>query len=362
MPPTRRKGQPVTAAHRELGFIPDPVPEAWTHLPLMRTSERGTYTRCREAWFNAYVKRIGRARKGNALEFGLLVHKALEAYYPRGKRRGPHPVKTFLHLYDVMAEEAGYDFGVRDEEEEWLNARELGEEMLTNYVEHWRQRDKAWRVLQPEMPIMVVVLSKQGKPLCRYVLQLDVVLWDEQLGRHLFVDHKTAQSLHDPEDKALDEQCGTYWLFGPAYLAANGYLGEDIDIRGFWYNILRKAKADERPANDKGLYLNKDGSVSKRQPSPLFQRFVVYADEVRRANVLDRIRKQVYEMQLVKKGKLGVYKVPMFGGIGACPQCQFYGPCILGETGADVESLLELDYVEADPYAQYRDLLMIDED
>lgn len=357
-----RPVQAVTAAHRRLGFIPDPVPEAWTHLPLMRTSERTTFARCPEQWYRSYVQRIARSRHSNPLLFGSMVHKALEVYYIPGKRRGPHPVQTFLDEYDAVAEESGFDFSFQDEDEDWVQARELGEEMLTNYVDHWKKRDKAWQVLAPEMPAMVVLLSKKGEPLCRYLMQLDLVVYDSELGRHLFVDHKTAAALHDPEQKALDEQCGTYWLFGPSYLAANGFLPKDDEIRGFWYNILRKAKKDERPTNEAGQALNKDGSVSKRQPTPLFQRFPVYADEARRANVLDRIRKQFYSMEQTRKGKLGVYKVPMFSGMGSCPSCQFYAVCILHEDGADHESLLELDYEESDPYGQYRDLLNIEED
>jgi len=392
---------PITTLHRELGFIHDPDPADWTHLPLLRTSERGSYTRCREQWHNSSVLRITRSRTGNALRFGSMVHTALEEYYVPGIKRGPHPAGTFLREYDKAAQEAGYDFSIRDEDEEWVAARELGQAMLENYVDHWQERDKAWNVLAPEVPAMAVVLDKAGKPMVRYLMQFDAVIWDSELNRYLFVDHKTAASLLDPNEKELDDQCGTYWLFGPAYLAANGWIPEDADISGFLYNVLRKGLPDERPKNDKGQALNKPskddllravaalgvpnppkptvaaltaaleaaghdpaqyGQPSKRQSPPLFQRFTVYSGDDRRQNVLERIRMQAYEMNLVRKGKLGVYRVPMFGGLGACTMCEFYDLCQLKEDGADWEVLLDMDYEPRDPYAQYRELLPIDED
>lgn len=388
----------VSATHR--GFLTKFDPADYTHLPLLRTSERSSFTRCRFQWHLGYNERYSRPDKANALKFGLMVHTALEEYYVPGKKRGPHPVQTFLREYDRAADEAGYDFSIRDEDEEWAEAREMGEDMLTRYVEHWREEDALWEVMAPEVPALVVVLDKRGKPMARYLMQYDAVILHHGLGRYLFVDHKTAASIPSPEEKALDEQCGTYWTFGPAYLMDNGIIPKKAKITGFLYNYLRKATGDTRPQNEKGQYLNKPkkddliaaceerlgidtkgmkvaeleeelefngidpaqfGEVSKSQPPEYFVRFPVYRDEADRLNVLDRVRKQAYEMHLTRKGKLGVYKVPRFGGIGSCPQCPFYGPCQLHENGADWEELLQLDYVRGDPYEQYREDLDIDE-
>lgn len=404
MPKAAKPVRQPTDRHKELGFIPNPDPAAFYHLPLIRTGERSSYTRCRFQWYLGNVKRLTRAgQPAKALSFGLMVHTALERYYIPGRKRGPHPAATFLEEYDRHAEEAGYDFSMMDDDEDWTAARDMGEDMLTRYVDHYREEDALWEVLAPEVPAMVVVLDKRGRPMCRYLMQYDAVVRHHGLGRNVFVDHKTAASMPDPEEKALDEQCGAYWTFGPEYLAANGFTPKNLDISGFVYNILRKATADTRPQNDKGQYLNKPtkdalvakaieleltgdrnarkmkvddltdllaaggvdaaqlGEVSKSQPPPHFMRFPVYRDEADRLNVLDRVRKQVYEMNLVRKGKLGVYKVPRFGGVGACPQCPFYGPCVLHENGADWKELLKLDYTDGDPYAQYRDLLDIEE-
>lgn len=396
----------ITKRHREIGFIPDPDPDDWTHLPLLRTSERGSFTRCRQQWWNGHVRRIGRARRGNALVFGSLIHEALERYYVPGMERGEDPIETFMAAYDRQAEEAGFDFSVQPEDDEWVEARQLGTEMLENYLEEFAERDEYWEVISPELACMVVVLDKKGRPMCRYLMQLDLLIYDHhpKMNRYLFVDHKTAKSLPDPEEKELDEQCGTYWLFGPEYLKANGYLQEDKEVSGFLYNVLRKARADNRPRNEHGQYLNKPtksdmlraakehpdldqkalkgkrvpgveaalrevgieptqlGAVSKNQPPSLFKRFPVYADEARREAVLDRIRKQFYEMELTRRGKLGVYKVPMFGGLGACTMCEFYTICTMEENGADTEMLIDLEYEESDPYEQYRDELNIDEE
>lgn len=333
-----------------------------SELPLVRTSERLSFKRCRLRWKWGYLDRLRKIDQARALRFGRMVHEALEEYYIPGRKRGPHPVRTFLKIFDDQLGEHGYDWGQQDEEEQWIEARELGEDMLTRYVEHWRAEDKFWEVVSPELSAKVLVRSKRGKPMAWYLIRFDIVIFHHGRGKYLFVDHKTARSIPDPEEKELDEQCGAYWTFGPDWLRENEYLPVNAKIAGFLYNYLRKAKGDSRPQNEKGQYLNKDGSVSKRQPSPYFERFPVYRDSADRENVMYRVRAEIHEMNLARKGKIGIPKNPMFGGVYGCPTCPFYGPCTLHESGGDWEELMSMTHEVGDPYEDYRDDLELEED
>lgn len=371
-------------------------------LPLIRTSERGSFKRCRLQWKWAYLDKLRPVSLSPPLRFGRMVHEALEAYYVPGRERGPHPVKTFLELYDADLEKAQEDFGWGSRVgEDWLDAREMGEDMLTRYVDRWREEDKLWEVVAPEIPALVVVNSKRGKPMARYLMQFDAVIFHHERGLYYFVDHKTAASIPGEEEKALDEQCGAYWTFGPDYLRDEGHIPEDAIISGFIYNYLRKAVGDTRPQDEHGRYLNqpkkddlnraaeehdiddwnprakKDdmievleahgidweqyGEVSKSQPPDYFARFPVYRDEADRENVRFRVRGEIHDMNLARQGKIAIYKNPMFGGVFGCPQCPFYDPCQLHESGGDYEEMFKLAYEIGDPYEQYRDDLELEE-
>ena len=92
--------------------------------PLLRTSERSSLKTCEAQWHWGYVDRIKPRREAPALEFGTLVHRALELYYRQGKKRGPHPTRTFKRVYDRHYKEI-YEAGYREDETgDWVNMRD----------------------------------------------------------------------------------------------------------------------------------------------------------------------------------------------------------------------------------------------
>src|SRR5262245_40416623 len=112
-------------------------------IKLVRTSERTSFNRCRWAWDLSFNQTLRQRRDAPVLACGPLCHEALAAYYVKGRKRGPHPSKTFLKVYERDVREAG-EFAVLagyDEEgnpefsdEEWVDAKELGHDLLTAYV------------------------------------------------------------------------------------------------------------------------------------------------------------------------------------------------------------------------------------
>lgn len=320
---------------------------------LVRNSERSQWNKCRWAWMlNYHFLYTPRSRK-HYFEFGDLIHRALADYYipetRRKRKRGPHPARTFLKLYDVL-EAKGKDFGFKIDgnEEEWVSARELGEEMLVNYIDFYG-KDEAIVVIYPEMPFTVDIHHPtSGRFVGRHSGVGDAFIFHEDQGKFGLFEHKTARSI-DTSHLFIDEQASTYWTLLPIWLQEQEIL-EGPDSLGFMlYNYLRKGKRDVREQNALGQYLNLDGTVSKKQPPKLFHREIVRRGKHDRAQTHGRIIEQMDEIFKAHNGRMKIYKQPSKD----CSFCQFKDVCELHEIGSDWEELLDLAYQQWDPYEQH---------
>ena len=320
-------------------------------LRLVRNSELSSYRRCRLKWWWNYERALQPKTAAPPLRFGNLVHLALERYYIPGKKRGPSPAATFVALLHEQLE-THPRFNVwgddNDDEDKRMDPEELGVAMLKHYVEEYG-KDKRIEIIAPEMPFQVdVPHPKTGRYFCTVVGKLDAVYRDLSTRRIGIIDHKTARSI-STSHLFMDDQAGTYFAFAPLFLRAAGLLGENERLSHILYNYLRKALPDARPRDDDGFYLNKDGSISKRQPPAYFHRERVWRDEADGKAVIQRIVEQVWEMKQLRAGKLPLYKSPS----PECARCPFKDPCELHETGNDHEEMLELAYEHWDPYADH---------
>lgn len=354
----------------------------------VRTSERTCFKTCRQQWHWAYNERIRLNRPRPALFLGDLVHQALAIFYPPGIRRGPKPTRTFEKLYQKHMDDGGSDIYMKDVDDpaRRVSILDMGLEMLTNYLEQYGD-DEEFEILSPEHPFQVDVHSpRTGKYMFTYTGTVDAAVRRIRDGRIGFLEHKTGVSL-DPfgAPYELDEQSGAYWTFAPEYLRSRGWLppGEDLDF--ILFNRLRKAFKDKRPKNDVGMRLNKPsktallercdelglgytkatkvddlieiltmegedplllGEVSKSQPPPLFKREYVYRTAGDRAIIFKRALNEFLEMQMVRKGKLAVYKNPG----RHCVFCEFRAMCEVHESGSDWEAIRDTEMVPWDPY------------
>jgi len=212
-------------------------------------------------------------------------------------------------------------------------------------------------VIESEMTFQVPVLSAAGKTIFYYVGTMDGV-WENRMdGSIRIIDWKTTKN--DPMKegllKTLDEQATAYWTWGCDWLESQGILTAPQlqALNGMEFTFLRKAKRDARPQNAEGHYLNKDGSVSKKQPPPYFHRETVYRGDAEKENARERAVQQFAEMQMVRDGDLAHYKTPATGKMGHCNWCDFKDICELHEIGSDWEELLEATTTEWDPYAAH---------
>lgn len=307
-------------------------------VKLVRNSERSQWLRCRQSHHWAYTERIKPKIEHPALRFGTLVHKALEVRYPIGVKRGPLPSKTFSKVYYEQIKELG-EFGFKADDE-WVDAHDLGVKMMKGYVELYG-KDTDYEVLATERTFKVKV-SGVVRP-TYFVGTMDGVWKNRNNGRILIKDYKTTKD--NPtlvSYLGLDEQATMYMSYGVADLVRAGFL------KGYpshmLYTFLKKAyPSDDRPVNAEGLYLNNDGSVSKRQgENVLFHRETVYRDKVQRHKFRQRAIAQLNEMN-----RAPVYKNPSKMNCGGCG---YRDMCEMDETGADIELLKKLAYVAWDPY------------
>lgn len=339
---------------------------------LIRTSERTNFKRCRWMWDRGYNDRLKPIVERPALRFGTLIHAALEKRYPPGIKRGPKPAETFQKLYAKELKEVEAKWGFRDADGEWSDALGLGVDMLEGYVETYG-RDEDWEVIASEMTFKVPVYGRQedsglwvpsvkgesgSKVLFHYVGTMDGVWKNRMDGGVRINDYKTTSK--DPTKEGggkavLDEQATAYWAWGVDWLIAKKILKprDQQALDGMLYTFLYKAKRDERTVDAHGHALNKDGTVSRRQPTPRFHRDIVYRAEHDRNEARQRAIQEVGEMNMVKAGTLQPYKTPETGAMGHCSWCQFNDICELHEVGADWEALRDATMEEWEPYGAH---------
>jgi hypothetical protein len=317
-----------------------------TELPVLHTSERSLSKRCPQAWWWKYVEHLqSTGAQADALWFGIGVHEALAVWYKKGKRRGVHPAKTFA---EWAGEEVAYAKTWLDEEFEeskWEDATELGIGMLENYVDHYG-KDPQWEVIAVEQPFAVTV-KRGGEGVAVFRSRWDGVIRDLDDGQVYLLEHKTANQISTAYLE-LDDQAGAYWAVAGPVLRAKGILKPDEEIAGIQYNFLRKIMPDDRPQNEFGEYLNKNGDVSKNQGAPRFVRPEPLERSPReRAVQMGRLADEVAVMNAMKTGVIPVVKKTSRD----CPRCEFYAMCIAHERGGSgYQSIRKALYTEVDPY------------
>lgn len=321
---------------------------------LIRTSEQQSYNRCKWAWDLSYNKKLRQKRPGPVLRFGTIVHEALAAYYIPGRKRGEHPAKAFIKAYEKDVAEAG-EFVIRGidsetDEAKWEDARELGVDMLTAYVETYRG-DPDWEVVATEQAFQAPVRHpRTGRVLFEMVGILDLIMRQRSTGRIWVWDHKTTDSINRwLKTLSLNPQASNYWTFGAPWMREQGIISPRVynDLSGLMFNFLRRARQDERPRNALGQYLNKDGSVSKKQPATYFHREPTYRSDYDKGETLRRALNTNREMEMVKDGRLATVKSP---NTMICAGCGWYDVCELHEYGQDWHLLLDAITEEWDPY------------
>lgn len=321
-------------------------------LLIVTTSSRSAFRRCPQKWWWSYVD--GYRRRGenpDALWFGIGIHEALAEWYQPGFKRGTPPAQTFAEWHGeeerwISAAYADRDRGELDPAK-FENALELGVSMLEGYVEEYG-KDRDWDVIAVERPFRMRVI-RNGVAIAYFMSTWDGVYRWTQDGRIYLMEHKSATAVQTAYLE-LDDQAGIYWAFATAVLRADGTLGPNEEIAGITYNFLRKSKGDDRPQNEEGESLNKNGTVSKRQPMNRYTRHLVERSDRERRTQVRRLADEVSIMKAVVEGVIPVTK-----NTGKdCSFCEFFTACKSHERGGNVyKSVLAAEFDQSDPFDRY---------
>lgn len=322
-------------------------------LPMLRTSERKDFKRCPQRWWWAW--RDGLRPQGPDplnLWFGTGIHLAFAKWYIPGKVRGIDPRETFENF--VKTETRMMKLTYKDEygqyEKDFVDAGVLGEDMLTGYLNYYGW-DEAWEFIAPEQTFRVVLRHPIHGKVVRYVGTFDGVFIDHEAdGAYRLLETKTAKDMSFGH-LSLDDQAGGYWAIATNTLRAQKLIPEDGTIDYIVYNILRKALEDDRPKDAEGYALNKDGTRSKRQPKPRFERIPIDRNDRERNTQLKRIMAESQAMRRFETGEQEMYKTSSWN----CSwDCQFFQMCELHEQTPDWEDYRDMVMRRRDPYADHR--------
>jgi len=290
-----------------------------------------------------------KAVQADALWFGIGIHEALAQWYLKGLKRGPHPADTFEKW---VGEEIGFAktyFGSEFEDGVWVDAKELGIWMLEEYIDFYG-KDSDWEIIAVERPFSVRI-NRGGKVVAVFRSRWDGVLREKSTGRIFLLESKTASQINTAYLEN-DDQGGSYFAVATSVLRAEGVLKPHEFLTGVIYNFLRKGTPDDRPVNEEGLRLNKDNSVSKKQPAPLFRRELIERTQDEARTELERIADEVLWMNAVRRGDLPIIKTPGKD----CPRCPFWDPCLMRSHGSEeaLKVVLRQKYIQINPYEDDR--------
>lgn len=332
-------------------------------------------------------------RRKPALEFGTLVHKAMELRYPPGTARGPEPWDTFAGLWEEATAVDG-TFYQYDEDGERFDGLTLGQTMLRGYIDHYGD-EKHLQSLIPEMAFAIDIVDEHGNYVVTLVGSIDCVFYNKKTKKFLIRDYKTAKSIEAtlPLTSSYGEQGKVYWWAATMWLRHLGILKKDQQIHNLEFDWLRKSLPDERPVNAAGYRLNKPGKealldacqahdvyvpkrptidvlrealeavgvdpdlygeVSKTQPAPLFHRSPFTMDADRLISVGRAVTREANEMKMVKDGLLDVYLNPTKD----CKwDCSYFDLCEMKETGGAWQDMISLEYTTWDPYESQAEIM-----
>lgn len=326
-------------------------------VPLLRNSERVDFRRCPQRWhwrWNEHLIPIELSH--GPLVFGTFGHLALAEWYIPGNKRGRHPAETWDEITEGFMDAAKVDAtGYLDDdvEETWEDARSLGHEILVNYVDTYGNDDHI-EVLWTEHAGSEYVRHPYDstKPIVKYAFTMDLVVRDHEAnGRIRYWDHKFMKAI-ETRHLLIDSQNGGYLAIGTHQLRKEGLIGPKEAVRDLVYNFVRKARYPDKPKNQFGEWLNKDGSVSKRQPPPFFHRYVVNKTARERNQQIRNIGNEALHMKAFRDGRLPIHKNPTRD----CTwDCSFFTLCQVHEAGGDVEGTKKVLYRQEDPYKEYKE-------
>lgn len=318
---------------------------------IVRSHERMDYGRCPKKWFWAWRRGlVPRARTFGALNLGTWWHAGLAGWYalPYIERRQPDSLRRLVYhaaLDDIVSATDANALQHQLDKAEELSM--LGESMAREYEKHY-QGDPDVETIKAEIPLEFT-LDKGVK----HRLKPDLVYRDKRTGGIWLMEHKTATQIRTGH-LVLDGQARPYGAMAEHALRKIGAMQKDETFKGIMYNFARKALSDERPIDAAGKSLNKNGTVSARQPAPLFKRHPVMLSRKAKIQTLNRIRVETRVLtdltQAIRNKRIDPANIPKTPHSSCEKFCQFFTMCVAEEEGTDISSMEALMFIRRNPY------------
>jgi len=323
-------------------------------LPLLRSHERIDYKRCPKKWYWRW--RMGlepKAKTFGALELGTWMHAALAGFYSQPKREGRALEAWFdaisLHAIEEVARLQSVPEHVINQADEMRN---LGLAMAGAYDKRYGT-DPDVHPIQAEVPLEFEITNSDGTLIAVHKLKPDLVYADSS-GDIWIMEHKTAKQIR-LEHLVIDDQARPYVAMAELALRKAGLLKRGQQFKGIMYNFLRKALPDERPMDAAGKYLNKNGSVSKQQPTPVFVRHPITLPRAAKAITLRRLRTEAIMItglaQTLRNKEIDPATIPITPHNSCAKFCQYFTMCVTAEQGGNIRNMQRNMYTREDPYA-----------
>ena len=393
---------------------------------FIRNSERSSFKTCPQQWQWAWEMGLVPAMpKQDARWFGSGLHVALaEWYQPEGAKngfvRGRDPRETFEEYCGaIYTTVAAQPFFAEQGEQEYVEAKKLGAEMLGGYLEHYDGTDPTVEVIFPEYrystkvpfnnrqikawashsPSWMAALAMDDKGvLAKYISTIvgtfDMVFRDQLDGFVKLMDHKSAKQKTSGAHLVKDDQAGTYIAVSTDFLRKRKILRPTESVVGMTYNYLRKGRRDadatfDEQGRKRNLPTKKDYAEAlatrnvgvaaelEKLPKPKLEEiaakmpadFKVYGavskvqpaplfwrEDVRRSKK-NRIR-QIERIadDAEMLARARAGEIPIMKSPGDhCAWCDFRDLCDVHEDNEDVEGFIKDVFVQRDPYADHQE-------
>jgi len=356
-------------------------------MQIIRTTDRMNFKRCRQAWdFGSKMRQnYEPLTLPKALDFGTAFHYAMEVFYDPmtwddRQVKEALAIKAFNDIIDKQRIKQLTVNGSQETElvveleQDYHERLEMGLGMLKYYFYYSAENDNFKPIateIEFEVPIPVPAgfrsslanrfhefsfvgldgnLKWDHQPVV-YQGRIDLLAQDEK-GRYIIVDHKTAAQFGDLTWLALDEQCTSYgW-------AVEHSLG--LDVSGILYNQVRK-KAPQEPKLLKSGMLSENKSADTTAElflsacTKLGQDPAIYSDYldhlnnngkefVRRTFVRRTAREYETQTRRIFLEALEMIQQPLIYPNPSsmnCNGCMFLQPCLATQDGGDSQYFLK---------------------
>jgi hypothetical protein len=286
----------------------------------------------------AYYRELGipedRLNPTGALQLGTRVHNALEAYYAHQDNPVTHFDSQYIEVYAPYTNENDPDIW-----DQIRNEHELGRIMIEGYMEWLAETgaDTGIDVVAAEAVVVVPFPPIEGVTLRA---KMDLRIERKVDGRRLFLDHKTAASITEPQRTLhMDEQMKYYHLIELLDSIARTGAQPPKPTGGALYNMLKKVKR------------------TIRATPPFYARLEVThnIDELR--TMYRRVTAEINDI-LAVRAKLDngwdhhdvAYPNPMPQCTWDCP---FFAVCGIMDDGSRWEEMVAHEFVHVDPHLRY---------